>query len=284
MTARPRRPIVVLKVGGSLITDRRRYRVPRLQAIGRTVRAIRDWRARGGPCVVIVLGGGAFGHNVVHRHGIDFGGEHRSPCELFELTAALYELKVLFARAMQRYELPSLPLQESGLFVDHDGVPELTSAEPLEACFAAGYVPLLTGGLITGSGPGFRPISSDRMALPLCRAFDVRRVAMLTDRPGVMRGGRVIRTLTPQRFEQTLSRIAASTKLDVTGGMRGKVAAAIELARAGVETVIADGTDIDPGALQRIFSRQPPGTLVSARPRRWRAPLEPDRAPQRLAR
>jgi isopentenyl phosphate kinase len=264
MTLRPRRPIVVLKVGGSLITDRRRYRVPRLRAIDRTVRAIRDWRARGGPGVMIVLGGGAFGHNVVHRHGIDFGGAHRLPCELFELTAALYELKVLFARVMRRHGLPSIPLQESSLFVDHDGIPELTSAEPIEACFAAGYIPLVTGGLISGSGPGFRPISSDRVTLPLCGPFDVQRVAMLTDQPGVMRGNSVIRTITPPRFDRILSWIAAPTKLDVTGGMRGKVAAAIDLARAGVETVIADGTAIDARGLERIFSGQPPGTLVSA--------------------
>src|SRR6185369_5165343 len=94
---RTRRPIVVLKVGGSLITDRRRYRVARLRAIDRVVRAIGAWRAHARPNVVIVLGGGSFGHNVVHRHGIDFGGAHRSPCEVFELSAALFELKMSFA-------------------------------------------------------------------------------------------------------------------------------------------------------------------------------------------
>ena len=258
-----RRVISVLKIGGSLITDRRRYRVARPRAIDRMARAIGGWRARAPGDVLIVLGGGSFGHNVVDRHGLDPGGAHRSPCEVFELTAALYELKASFAAAMRRHGVPAMPLQETGLFTSRDEALALANPKPIEACFAAGYVPLVTGGLMVGDR-GLLPVGSDGIALPLLGPFAVRRVVMLTDRPGIMRGDRVVRKVTPQRFDRIMSIIDAPKKLDVTGGMRGKFAAAVELARRGVETVIAGGAEITPAWLESVFSRRPPGTLVVA--------------------
>ncbi|HEY0479792.1 MAG TPA: hypothetical protein VGD37_19870 [Kofleriaceae bacterium] len=256
----------MIKVGGSLITDRRQYRTARHRAIDHFARVIVAWRARRRSDVLIILGGGAFGHNVVHRHGLDSGGAHRCSGEVFELTAALYELKVLFARAMQRHGGAAIPLQESGLFASQNGTPELINPGPIEACLAGGYVPLLTGGLMVAPGGGFHAIGSDRMALPIADAFALRRVAVITDRPGVMRGDRVIRRVTAARFDRVLAEISAPTKLDVTGGMRAKFAAAVELARRGVETVIAGGPAIDPAWLDSLFTRRPPGTLVAAAP------------------
>jgi isopentenyl phosphate kinase len=260
----PRRSISVLKIGGSLLTDRRRYQRPRLRAIHRFAAAVAKWLTPRRRDVVIVLGGGSFGHNVVHKHELDPGGAHRTPAETFELTAALYQLKLLFARAMKRWSVPCMPLQETALFVDRGGMPTLSSACPLEVCFATGYVPLLTGGLIAGEQDScLRIASSDRIPLSLCSAFDVRRVAMLTDQPGVLLDGRVVPRISQEMFESTMALVPAATKLDFTGGMRGKIAAAFELAHMGVETVIAGGS----ASLESLFSRRPPGTLIVAVPR-----------------
>jgi isopentenyl phosphate kinase len=214
----------------------------------------------------VILGGGSFGHNVVHRHRLDPGGAHPAPREAFHLTAALYELKILFADALGRHGAPGMPLQETGLLGERDGTPELVNPGPVETCFAAGFLPLVTGGLIPGPDGRLLPMSSDRIALPFCRPFAIRRVAMVTDRPGVLRAGRVIRRIPLHRADRVMAQIATPTKLDVTGGMRGKLAAAVELAQRGVETVIAGAALDDDAWLDRMFSPRPPGTLVVAAP------------------
>ena len=260
--------LLVIKIGGSLITNRDQYRTPLIDGMNKHAQALALWqeryRCKNSTPMLLILGGGSYGHHVVQHHRLDSEGVHRRPNEVFELTAALFELKTMFAKAMQQHGLSAMPLQETGLFSCHRGFLRLEYSAPLYACIQSGFIPLITGGLMVEQGGSFLPIGSDRLAIPLASSFHLQRVAVITDQPGILQGGAVIKNVRPHQFDQVFENIRPPTKLDVTGGMRGKYSAAIEMAYLGVETVIAGTPEITPEWLESLFDSSPPGTLVEA--------------------
>jgi isopentenyl phosphate kinase len=259
-----RQPVLTVKIGGSIITDRGTYCTVDQAALESCAHAIACWVRKRQMPLIIVLGGGSFGHNVVDRHGLAMDGCHSRQCEAFELTAALFELKVAFSRQLARRRVASMALQESSVFRIRGSAVTAPGLWAVDACLRGGYVPILTGGLIARRTRQFCPVSSDRVFLPLCHRLPIRRVAMFTDQTGVLRRGRVVRLITRANRRLILPHLEESTRLDVTGGMRGKVEAALDLARHGVETVITDGRHLDVATLAAAFSARPAGTLVAA--------------------
>jgi isopentenyl phosphate kinase len=79
-------------------------------------------------------------------------------------------------------------------------------------------------------------VSGDQLVTRLAVALASRRVGLATDVPGVLQNGSVIPRIDRSTVESL--DIGESTKADVTGGMRGKIAELLALADAGIESHI----------------------------------------------
>lgn len=262
-------PVAVLKIGGSILTDRERYCTLDPGSLRRVAEALAGWLPGARCRVVLVLGGGSFGHNVVVEHGLGLDGRHRCPAEVFELTARLFELKVALARELAARGIAAMPLQETTLFgLRKDGTLRLARPAALARCLAGGWLPLLTGGPLPDHRNSFVPVSSDRLVLPLAEVFPVRRYVVLTDRPGLCDptapGSPPVRRVRADQHSDAVGLLWPSSKIDVTGGMGGKLQAVLQLAAAGVEAVIGDGRDLDAARLAACFGDDPPGTWIEA--------------------
>lgn len=269
MTGPRRNPVAVLKIGGSILTDRRTYCVVDPASLRRVAEALAGWLPEAPRPVVLILGGGSFGHNVVVEHGLAFDGRHRHPAETFELTARLFELKTAMARELAACGVAAMPLQEAVLFGRRpDGGLRVAQRAVLERCFEGDWLPLVTGGLVPDRGRSFVPVSSDRLVLPLAEAFPVRRYVALTDRPGLCdptaEGWPLVERVRMERCAEILELLRPSQKIDVTRGMEGKLEAILELAAAGVGSVIGDGRGLDAAKLAGYFGDDPPGTSIEA--------------------
>lgn len=259
----------VLKIGGSVLTDRRKYCTIEGASLRRVAEALAGWLPVARFPVILILGGGSFGHNVVLEHELELDGQHGRPAEAFELTARLFELKSALARELAARRTPVMPLQETALFLRRvDGSLVLTAPAVLTQCFELGWLPVLTGGLVADGEKAFAPVSSDRLAIPLAEAFPVWRYVVLTDRPGLcdpnVAGWPLVERVPRDRHAEALTMLRSSSKVDVTGGMRGKLVTILELAAKGVGSVIGDGRSLDAAALTACFGDRPPGTYVEA--------------------
>jgi isopentenyl phosphate kinase len=260
----------VLKVGGSILTDRRHYCTLDPDSLRRVAAALAAWLPAAPCSVVLILGGGSFGHNVVLEHEVRFDGRHGRPTELFELTARLFDLKIAVVRELAARGVTAMPLQETAVFLRRlDGSLALSGPVALTRCFESGWLPVLTGGLLPDEeSRSFVPVSSDRLALPLADRFPVWRCVMLTDRPGLCDPEAMecppMRRVRRDRHPEALNLLGASSKADVTGAMGGKLRALLELAAAGVESVIGDGRGLDATVLASYFGEDPPGTFIEA--------------------
>ncbi|HZO05921.1 MAG TPA: hypothetical protein VFB52_06005 [Solirubrobacterales bacterium] len=230
--------LLVVKVGGSLFSDKRRARTLDETALDAYAAAIAELARLAPGRVVFVSGGGAFGHDAVRV--LDPG----DPDAALPLTEAVFALKWRWTEALRAHGCRALPLQATSLAYRHDGRLQI-HAGAVAGLLADGILPVLSGDAIGGDGR-LEVVGSDRVAgLLLGLAPGAVRVAMLTDVPGVLtdgRGGsRVLREVDPDHPERALAAVWETPAWDTSRSMDGKLAAAIELARGGAECLIMAG-------------------------------------------
>jgi isopentenyl phosphate kinase len=257
--------VYVVKLGGSLITNRDTVGGFDRERSDRLARCVASRLAAGPTDLILVLGGGSFAHPIVAGHGISRAGAHADPSRLFELPVHLFRLKHLFIESLCKHGVTALPFETLSYLTTVRSAINAAFLAPIRTTLGLGYVPVLSGGLVADLELGVRPVSSDRIPVVVSQGFHLRRFISLTDQPGIVRepgSGEIFRTVSRQDYHQVSAAISPPVRVDVTDGMRGKLDAALELARLGVQSVIADGRDLDEASFAELFEAAPRGTVV----------------------
>ncbi len=256
---------MVIKLGGSVITDRD---VPytlnpdMCLALIRKISAFKRHYSQ--DPIVLILGGGSYGHAPVHKFHLEaaHGREPGSVSRFSRLTIGLYKLVSDFMEIAfdQRIELHSFQL--SALVTCSDGRIDSFFSEGIEQCLRLDGVPLLTGGSVFDDKLGQIVFGSDRVPELLARMCKVTRCIFVSDVQGVINhiDGCIFGEITSDDHENLFGSIYTSHKVDVTGGMRGKVEAAMRLTQVGVESVICSASTFLSADEQSIASGELLGT------------------------
>ena len=220
---------VILKLGGSVITDKGADCTVNREQIAAIATAIAGARNDG---TVVIHGAGSCGHPEAHRYHLDTGatrGETEGIYETHRVVSGLNDAVVLALRQKGIAAIGVHPL--------HTGVADngrLVGFEfrQLETMLALGMVPVIHGDVVMDLSRGACIVSGDQLVRFLAVALKINRVGLATDVPGVLDGGRVVRTIT--RKTAPSLQIGNSMHTDVTGGMRGKINELLGLADAGI--------------------------------------------------
>jgi isopentenyl phosphate kinase len=260
--------IILLKLGGSLITDKARPETPRLEVIvrlaGEIARAARDL-----PCRLIVgHGSGSFGHVAARQSGIAAGlhsaeqlpGVSRTQ----ERAAALHRLVI--AALVEAGALP-FSIAPSSCVVSEAGRPAAFAAEPLLLALDRGLLPVLYGDVVTDRAWGISICSTERLFEILAHTLSeqgrtVRRALWLGETDGLYDAeGQTVPRISIGDLDRAAEAIGAPSGTDVTGGMLHRVETALALARLGIPSRLANG--LVPGLLERALRGEDvPGTEV----------------------
>lgn len=271
------RPLLLLKWGGSLITDKRSPESPRPAEIARLAGELAAGlpaARRRGLAVVLGHGSGSFGHVAAARHrlaeGLRGGDGERDAAQLAGVgetqtrAAALHRL-VLDALAVAG--VPAFSIAPSSALVTEAGETVACFAEPVARALAAGLLPVVYGDVVTDRRQGVAIASTETVFLALAAALPehgwrAAEALWLGDTPGVLDdAGRSIASLSPTAAARLSPGGSAGT--DVTGGMAHRLAAAVRLAATGTPSTIADGRT--PGLLsEHLATGTSPGTRLSA--------------------
>jgi len=262
----PLPPLLIAKIGGSLLTDKTGYCVPNraaIDAFGAEVAAHLD-RLRGR--FVAVLGSGSYGSGVSIRYHLRADSERWRLADLAMMTIKQLEFATEVALAWRALDIPVFPFHTCSLLLTDDTLPAASFLAPVEHALAMGLVPLMVGDIVFDRARRFIIYSSDGIPELLAERHAIERVAMLTDVAGVLIRSvdppRLLRRLTRDNAAEALSETGASAKPDITGGMRAKVESLVRLAERGIPCVICEGQD--PANLPRaLFDTSPPGTWVA---------------------
>jgi len=212
------RSTTVLKLGGSLITEKDRAETVDEGALGAAAEAVADHGGR----LAVVHGGGSFGHPYAEAAGISSTvGSHDVPA-VMAVHEAMKRLNAAVLAALHDRDVPALPVHPfSAAARDADGA--LTY--PLDAVATMldeGFTPVLHGDGVVHAGEGVSVLSGDELVARLGTGLDADRIGLCSTVPGVLdEEGEVIPVVSS--FADVADAVGASESTDVTGGMAGKV-------------------------------------------------------------
>ncbi|MFB6281911.1 MAG: isopentenyl phosphate kinase [Haloferacaceae archaeon] len=218
---------VVLKLGGSLITEKSRPETVDDRALGTAAdavaRAVRDGRE-----LVLVHGAGSFGHHHADAHGATVSTGVRDAGAVMDIHGAMTTLNRAVLSRLQDRGVDALPVHPLSVGArDAAGDLRLPLAA-VRAMLGEGFLPVLHGDGVAHAGEGVTILSGDEVVVRLARGLDADRVGTCSTVPGVLdASGAVIDRI--ERFDDAADALGGSDATDVTGGMAGKVRALLDL-------------------------------------------------------
>lgn len=261
------RPLIV-KLGGSVITNKhRKFAVKRavLKRLARELAAARE-------PLVIVHGGGSFGHPMASEYKIAEGYESKRQIMGFSLThRAMERLNAHVVESLQAAGIAAMSVQPSACAVVEGGRIVSIELTPLRKLLELGITPVTYGDAVPDLKNGMSILSGDQLLVRLAKELDARRVILGVDVDGVYtadpkaRGNvKLVSKITSTSWPEFSKSISAPSGKDVTGGMANKVEELLALAEFGVEAEIVNAAK--PGILRRaVLGERGLGTRVMAR-------------------
>ncbi|ADQ66819.1 isopentenyl phosphate kinase [Halogeometricum borinquense DSM 11551] len=240
----------VLKLGGSVVTDKSTPETVDDDSLDAAVAAVADSDPSR---LVIVHGGGSFGHHNAEKHGVsDSQGTHDAEA-VFEIHDAMRRLNDAVVTRLQDAGIAALPVQPLSLGARDAEAAFSLPLDSTATMLDEGFVPVLHGDVIAHAASGATVVSGDELVTTLARGLDADRVGLCSTVPGVLDAdNEVIPEITA--FEDVASVLGGSDATDVTGGMAAKVRALLELG--------APAHVFGPDALPRFLAGEDAGTVI----------------------
>jgi len=250
--------LVFVKLGGSVITDKRAPETARPEVIARLAREIaRALSGRPGLRLVLGHGSGSFGHITARRYGTRQGVQGEAGWAGFAQVAAVAaRLNRLVADTCLASGLPVWTLQPSTSARCREGQLLALETFQIEQALAHGLVPLVYGDVALDAVQGGTIVSTEQIFAYLARRLRPDRLVLVGTVDGVFEGDPLrdpaacpVPEITAANWFGVRAALGGSYATDVTGGMRTKV-----------EEMVALAQDL-PGLVVHLISGERPGAL-----------------------
>lgn len=248
--------MILLKLGGSLITDKKTPEHARLDVIRRIATEIAaEWQAKPGLNLIIGHGSGSFGHSHASRYGTRSGADSAEAWAGFvKVWQAADRLNRIMMDELSWAGLPVIRFAPSAMATAKNGqLAEMTIA-PIQQALEAGLLPVVYGDVIFDQQQGCTIASTEDVFIYLATHFQVTQVLLAGIEAGVYAGlpgkSEIVSTLSPDQLNAI--QLGGSHAPDVTGGMLAKVNQAFQILQ------------LHPGANIHIFSGTAHGSITAA--------------------
>jgi len=226
--------VILIKLGGSLITDKNQQAAYRPEVVARLAETIKqivdDLPERR---LILGHGSGSFGHYEAKAYGTIHGVDTAEQWQGFARVATVAaQLNHHVAQQLQLAGVPIMRFQPSASVHAEDGRISSMALYPLRQAIHNGIVPLVYGDVAFDIVRGGTIISTETIFTYLAHYLPVKRIVLLGEVDGVYdQNGDVVTLITPNRFDAIKSALGNSAGVDVTGGMWSKVTDMLTLVR-----------------------------------------------------
>ncbi len=263
--------LVLLKLGGSLITEKTRSRTPRRSVLSRLANEIASaLRPEPTRHLIVGHGAGSFGHVSAKKHGTRQGVKTPDQWHGFaEVWWDAATLNRMVVEALREAGLPAICLPPSASVTARDGKVASWDLGPLKSALAGGLLPVIYGDVIFDTQRGGTILSTEDLFTYLIGQLLPLRMLLAGIEPGVWKDypnrSQVIPKITPEDYQDILPALRGSAAIDVTGGMESKVKQGIQLVSEfpNLEILIFSGDE--PGILQEVLLGARRGTVICQR-------------------
>jgi len=257
----------VLKLGGSVITNKEKPLTPSLPAIERLAKEISRANVSS---LIIVHGGGSFGHPLAKRYGIKEGYKNKPLQALgFAQThQAMVALNKLVVDALLQHKIPAVAVSPASCIVTKSGRIYTMATEPLKKMLPTGFVPILYGDAVLDSDLGFTILSGDQLIAYLAMSLNARCIivgidvdGLYTADPKTDTSAKLVNHVTLRELRNMGQQIEEAKVTDVTGGMFGKIMELMPAIEKGINVFIVNAAK-PKNVYKALKGEQVSGTLI----------------------
>jgi isopentenyl phosphate kinase len=260
--------LTMLKLGGSLITDKQTPQTSKPEVIERLAAEIaRAWRSHPNMKLILGHGSGSFGHMSARKYGTRTGVANAEEWHGFaEVWRDARALNQIVVEALAAVGLPVIALPPSAAVIAQQGKVASWDLEPLQRALSAGLIPLVNGDTIFDRQRGGTILSTEDLFFHLATHLPAQRILLAGIEEGVWLDfpacTQLVEGITPHNYDQVVAALGGSAGVDVTGGMADKVTQMLDLVKAhsNLEALIFSG--LRPGVLENVLSGQLFGTRI----------------------
>ena len=254
--------MMIVKLGGSVITRKDRYRSFRREVTRRLAGEIAD----SGERVIIVHGAGSFGHLLAWKHALHEGRKNEK--QIPALARVMQDVRDLDQKVLAELHdalLPAVSIPPAACARMRNGVLVSLDTELFSDYIELGAIPVSFGDVVLDEVKGFGICSGDQIIRVLAKEFSPERVIFCADVDGVCtadpnsnKDAKLLRTVDSSCLDSVNRK---TCYVDVTGGMHGKLSNMIEIARGGADVMVING--LEKGRLKAALQgKEPVGTRV----------------------
>lgn len=227
--------LTIIKLGGSVIT-KKGASPPKtnIESLRRIVRELKNYMGK----LIIVLGGGAHGHQAAHAYG--FANSSTTPerrlagIPLIRHNMTLLSLEV--EEAFRNEDIPAVVISPFSFVKMKDGQIRKFSTEGIRTTIESGLTVIIHGDVCFDETLGASIISGDTIVVHLAKDLQAENVFIGTDVDGVMTDNpldnpdaKIIPVIDIHNKGNVITNTGPSKSVDVTGGMTRKIADLFEL-------------------------------------------------------
>ncbi|NLI73681.1 MAG: isopentenyl phosphate kinase family protein [Euryarchaeota archaeon] len=241
--------MILIKLGGSVITDKASYLTFRGNVLSRLVDEILYSKKD----IILIHGAGSFGHVLASKHNIQNGYSNNIQIPaVAKIMEDVRDLNLRVTRVLNERGLPSASLPPSTVATLKNGELDRLDIDLFYHYLQLGICPVTFGDVALDSERGFGICSGDQLMEILAKEFRPERVIFVSDVDGVF-------TADPSSDPdaalmgtvdwETLEKLPRTTRCaDVTGSIFNKIETMLRIASWGGDAIVLNGNI--PGRLE----------------------------------
>ena len=236
--------ITIIKLGGSVIT-RKDSMPPEVndEYIHRIAKELIGYDGK----LIVVLGGGAHGHQAAHKYG--YGDPNTSPNLLLDgiphIRHNMTLLSTFIEQVFNKEGLPAVVLSPFMFVILNNDEIEKFPLEMIKNILSKNLVLIIHGDVCIDKTKSASILSGDTIAAYLARNLAAKRVLIGTNVDGVLEtdpqvdpNAKYIPLINKSNQDLILKNTGPSSTTDVTGGMNKKIRELLTLANQNIEVVV----------------------------------------------
>ena len=239
---------VILKIGGSAITDKTEQLAAKTEIINRLAEEIKRADLDN---LIIVHGGGSFGHPTAAKYGIKEGYKE-DPTQKLGFAETHHVMTVLNGLVMDAliwHEVPAISIAPSSCILTNNGKISFFDETVLKVMEKMLFKPVLYGDAVLDDKLGFTILSGDQLVAYLAIKYKASKIVIGVDTDGLFDcdpkinpNAKPYKHLTLAELKGIQAKFGKAAGTDVTGGMAGKITELIPAIEQGIHVTVTGAT------------------------------------------
>ena len=249
-----------MKLGGSIITDKKSSYTANIQAIKTIANVLKTVKSP----LLISHGSGSFGHTSAQKYGGKHG--YHSLLGIAKVAKDAAEINRIVMDNLIDEGLPAISFRPQSFLMAENGVLKDSFVIPLQEALWQGLIPVVYGDVILDTKWKSTIFSGETTLNILCRflqkKYEIPEIIELCDVDGVLNlNQETIPHINTGNWKEINKYLIKNSVTDVTGGMRHKIESALDIAQLGIKTIITNGNKRE--SIKKAIEGKAVGTVIS---------------------